>query len=103
MEGVLSVLQSILGTEDDYLEIYLNALEEHEDFHTDKVVQHISSALSKSDTCRVGLTLLKCYMKQAPLEVVEAKSLLWSNLIIKAFNFKDADSVVILIYSALCT
>uniref|UniRef100_T1GD98 Uncharacterized protein n=1 Tax=Megaselia scalaris TaxID=36166 RepID=T1GD98_MEGSC len=100
MEGLLSIIQSLSkGPNEKAFPQFVKAYSEHQSLQlqnlssNDGIIQHITSLMSKQETRQNGYLILTSCLSQIPLDIIEQKSTLWSNLAIKACSQKGSDDI----------
>ncbi|KAL9921117.1 proline-, glutamic acid- and leucine-rich protein 1 [Glossina fuscipes fuscipes] len=94
MNEMKSLFQTLLSTENTYLDVYLDGLIEHKIFDKGDDIDHrINSLLLKPNTRTVGFQLLNQFLDYSQAAVLERKANVWIPLILKSCNSQDSGNM----------
>uniref|UniRef100_A0A1A9W861 Pre-rRNA-processing protein RIX1 N-terminal domain-containing protein n=1 Tax=Glossina brevipalpis TaxID=37001 RepID=A0A1A9W861_9MUSC len=107
MNGIKSLFQTVLSTENTYLDVYLDGLIEHKIFDPNSgediemLVQRINLLLMQSNTRTLGLQLLNEFLDYPQTAILERKANVWIPVILKSCNSPESSDSVILFFEIL--
>uniref|UniRef100_A0A1A9ZYM6 Pre-rRNA-processing protein RIX1 N-terminal domain-containing protein n=1 Tax=Glossina pallidipes TaxID=7398 RepID=A0A1A9ZYM6_GLOPL len=96
MNEMKSVLQTLLSTENTYLDVYLDGLCEHKIFdECDDIDQRINLLLLKSNTRTLGFQLLNQFLDYSQAAVLERRANIWIPVVLKSCSSQDSSNMIL--------